>query len=218
MRQTGNYLFLLVFLFFSLVLVMSIRNIFLVKCLGLCLIFGLCLSAYLITRRHRDQLILIPLGLVALAVYVLMNTSGEPDFLKLLNKLLWMVFSGYLMLLIYRQLYNAKTINSQEIYGAISVYVLLGFFFAQIYEILMVIEPSAISFNPKNFGGGTLMSGDVIYFSFVTLATVGYGDITPATPSARAACVIESVIGIMYIATFIARFVSIHSSSSGKQE
>ena len=103
MRQTGNYLFLLVFLFISLVLMMSIHNIMLMKSVGLCLILGLCTSAYLITRRHRDQLILIPLGILALTVYLTMHTTGEPTALKFLDKLLWLGFSGYLILIVFRQ-------------------------------------------------------------------------------------------------------------------
>jgi hypothetical protein len=218
MRQTGNYLFLLVFLFISLVLMMSFHNIMLMKSLGLCLILGLCTSAYLITRRHRDQLILIPLGILALAVYLTMHATNEPTALKCLDKLLWLGFSGYLILIVFRQIFEAKSIKAQEIYGAISIYLLLGFMFTQIYEVILVIDPAAIAFDPKNFGGNVLQAGDVIYFSFITLATVGFGDVTPAIPVARAVCVIESIIGIMYVAIFIAKFVSIHSGRSGKQE
>jgi hypothetical protein len=207
MRQTGNYLFLLVFLFISLVLMMSFHNIMLMKSLGLCLILGLCTSAYLITRRHRDQLILIPLGILALAVYLTMHATNEPTALKCLDKLLWLGFSGYLILIVFRQIFEAKSIKAQEIYGAISIYLLLGFMFTQIYEVILVIDPAAIAFDPKNFGGNVLQAGDVIYFSFITLATVGFGDVTPAIPVARAVCVIESIIGIMYVAIFIAKFV-----------
>jgi hypothetical protein len=216
MRQTGNYLFLLVFLFISLVLMMSFHNIMLMKSLGLCLILGLCTSAYLITRRHRDQLILIPLGILALAVYVTMHATSEPTSLKFLDKLLWLSFSGYLILIVFRQIFEAKSIKAQEIYGAISIYLLLGFMFTQIYEVILVIDPAAIAFDPKKFGGNVLQSGDVIYFSFITLATVGFGDVTPAIPVTRAVCVIESIIGIMYVAIFIAKFVSIHSGRSDK--
>jgi len=184
-----------------------------VKAIGLCMIFGLCLSAYLVTRRHRDQLILIPFGLFAVAVSVTTDTSADPNFILLIiNRFLWIGFSAYLSLMIFRQIFYAASVNPQEIYGAISVYLLIGFIFAQIYEMLFIFDPLAISFNPMNFEGGVLQSGDLLYFSFVTLATVGYGDITPAIPFARATCVVESVFGIMYVAVFIARFVSIHSN------
>lgn len=216
MRQTGNYLFLLILLLISMILAMSIRNIIMVKSVGICLILGLCLAAYLITRRHRDQLILFPLGVVALAVHVLTHTTNGINFLDIVDRLLWIGFSGYLSLIVFRQIFDAKSINAQEIYGAISVYLILGFIFSQIFGIILILNPAAFAFDPKNFGDGVLQNGDMIYFSFVTLATVGYGDLTPAIPIARAACVIESVTGIMYVAIFIARFVSIHSNISAK--
>lgn len=216
MRQTGNYLFLLIFLFISMLLLVSIHNIMMMKLVGFCLISGLCLSAYLITRSHRDQLILMPLGILALGVYLTMHATDEPTPLKFLDKILWLGFAGYLILIVFRQIFEAKSIKAQEIYGAIAVYLLLGFIFTQIYEIILVLDPAAIAFDPKNFGGNILHVGDVIYFSFVTLATVGYGDVTPAVPVARAVCVIESITGIMYVAIFIAKFVSIHSVKSEK--
>lgn len=216
MHQTGNYLFMLVFLGISIVLAMILRNIIMVKLIGLSLLFGLCLSAYLITRRHRDQLILVPLGAAALSIYVILHTVHEPDYMKILDKLLWMVFCGYLVLIIFRQIFNAKSINAQEIYGVISAYLLMGVLFAQIFDVILIFEPAALYFDPKSFPVTVLHGGDVLYFSFVTLATVGYGDITPAIPLTRAVCVVESVVGIMYVAIFIARFVSIHSSKSAK--
>ncbi len=218
MRQTGNYLFLLVFLIIAIVMGMTLRNVVMVKILGLSLLFGLCLSAYLITRRRRDQLILLPLGAAALAVYVMLHTSHEPNMLKYLDKALWMGFSGYLILIVFRQIFNAKSIDAQEIYGVISAYLLIGILFSQIFDIVLIIDPAAISFDPKNIAGGVLHGGDVLYFSFVTLATVGYGDMTPGVPVTRAICVLESIVGIMYVAIFIARFVSIHSSRSHQQE
>jgi voltage-gated potassium channel Kch len=208
---------MLLFLVFSILMVISIHKLMLVKILGIGLLLGLCLSAYLITRRRRDQLILIPLGITALSVYVILHTTNEPIYVNILDKFLWMAFCGYLLIIIFRHIFNSKTINAQEIYGTISAYILIGFLFSQIFNLLLVIDPASLSYNPENFGGG-LQGGDVLYFSFVTLATVGYGDLTPATPVARAVCVIESITGIMYVAIFIARFVSIHSSRSKKIE
>jgi hypothetical protein len=65
-------------------------------------------------------------------------------------------------------------------------------------------------------GQSTRGAGAVLYYSFVTLGTVGYGDVTPASAVARAVSLIEAVIGIMYIATLISRFVSIQISSESR--
>lgn len=205
-----NYLVLLLFVFMALSLSLSVRDIILVKALGVGVILGFCVAAYLITRRRRDQLILIPLGLFALAVNVAMQTSTEPHFIMmLLARLLWIGFAAYLSIMVFRQIFAGNAFHSQEIYGAIAIYLLFGFIFAQFYHILLAVSPAAIAFDPTIFGPEGLQDGDILYFSFVTLATVGYGDIIPATPAARAISVIEAVVGIMYVATFIARFVSI---------
>ena len=90
--------------------------------------------------------------------------------------------------------------------GAISVYLLLGILFAQAYEILLLLDPSAIYFDPRS--GTAIGPAELLYFSFVTMATVGYGDAFPASPAARALCVVESVIGVLYIAVHVARFVT----------
>ena len=60
--------------------------------------------------------------------------------------------------------------------------------------------------------------GDLLYYSFVTLGTVGYGDVTPASPAARSLSLIEAVVGIMYVATMIARFVSIQTNNDSRSE
>ncbi len=58
----------------------------------------------------------------------------------------------------------------------------------------------------------------MLYYSFVTLATVGYGDVSPYTPAARALSVLESLVGIMYIAILIARFVSNYEKENRREE
>jgi len=56
------------------------------------------------------------------------------------------------------------------------------------------------------------MSGELFYFSFVTLTTLGYGDITPIHPLARSLATMEAIVGVTFLATFLARLVGLHSS------
>jgi ion channel len=119
----------------------------------------------------------------------------------------------YIGLMIFQDIMKAKRISSNEIYGAISVYLLIGIFFGMIYQIMLVFDPNAFHFNPTNFKNPTPTDGDFFYYSLITLSTVGYGDVSPVAPIARSVSMIEAILGVMYVATMIARFVASHKNS-----
>jgi len=141
-----------------------------------------------------------------------------------LNLVFWLLFTFYIGLIVFRGLMRSHRIRSNEIYGAISMYLLIGILFAEVYQLLLIWQPGALYFDPGRFAAPQVIGdklytrgpGDIIYYSFVTLGTVGYGDVTPSSPLARSLSLIEAVIGIMYVATMIARFVSIQISSESR--
>jgi len=99
-------------------------------------------------------------------------------------------------------------ITTRRIEGAISVYLLLGFTWAQAYELVWLWHPEA-------FVGavGGQDSSPWTYYSFVTLTTMGYGDIMPVHPLARALAVLEALTGQLYLAILLARLVSLEIQS-----
>ena len=92
-----------------------------------------------------------------------------------------------------------------RVFGAIVLYLLIGLIAAFAYSALYGINPGAFSKLPSGEGG----IRDWLYFSFVTLTTLGYGDITPIGPTARAIAMLEALVGQLYPAIIIARFVSL---------
>jgi hypothetical protein len=101
---------------------------------------------------------------------------------------------------------QARYISRDQIYAGISVYLMLGFAFGSIYYLMVVFEPASFSVNTKLEASG---NPDLMYFSFVTLATLGYGDITPVATISRALSQLEAVAGTLYMAVFMARLVSL---------
>ena len=95
-------------------------------------------------------------------------------------------------------------ITTRRIEGAIAVYLLLGFTWAQAYELVALWHPGA-------FAGAVEGTGfkPLTYYSFVTLTTMGYGDIMPVHPLARALAVLEALTGQLYLAILLARLVSL---------
>jgi hypothetical protein len=99
-------------------------------------------------------------------------------------------------------------VTTRRIQGAISVYLLLGFTWAEAYELVALWHPGAFA---MAFGGRT--SNQWTYYSFVTLTTMGYGDIMPVHPLARALAVLEALTGQLYLAILLARLVSLEIQS-----
>ncbi len=124
----------------------------------------------------------------------------------------FMAFNAY-ALLVY--ILNQQEPQPDTIYGGICVYLLLGYLWSDLYAITELFSPGSFSFSA---GELTLVSmkGELNYFSFVTLATLGYGEITPVSALARTLAILEAVIGQMFVAVFIARLVGFHFIASGK--
>jgi ion channel len=104
---------------------------------------------------------------------------------------------------------RAQVITRDQIYAGICVYIMLGFAFGALFYLINILDPSSFA-----AAGPANSSPDLMYFSFVTLATLGYGDIAPRTPAVRALAVLEALVGMIYIAVFMARLVSMRSTDS----
>jgi hypothetical protein len=94
-----------------------------------------------------------------------------------------------------------QDVDIQTIAGALCGYLLIGFLFTVLYGAANVLG-SQPAF------GGSVRSTDYSYFSFVTLTTLGYGDLAPVTDLARRLAIFEAVLGQVYLATMVARLVS----------
>jgi hypothetical protein len=115
-----------------------------------------------------------------------------------------------LALVVVSSVLRAGTVTRHQIEGAIAAFLLLGLAWASAYEHVALRDPSAF----RGLGAADAM--EWTYYSFVTLTTVGYGDITPVSPGARSLAITESVTGLMYVAILISRLValSLHSRES----
>ena len=101
----------------------------------------------------------------------------------------------------------------QAVLGAICVYLLIGLAWATIYAAVDLIEPESFSFNnhrtiTTSDGQTHTAFSQLVYFSFVTMSTLGYGDVSPRTALGETAAWMQSVVGQLYIAILIARLVT----------
>ncbi|OGE23846.1 MAG: hypothetical protein A2V51_03440 [Candidatus Dadabacteria bacterium RBG_19FT_COMBO_40_33] len=127
--------------------------------------------------------------------------------LATLDTLLLLVFLGMLAVIVLFQVFREGPITIQRISGAVVVYLLLGLMWALAYQLIELQQPGSFNFADAPAIGDTL-SARLVYFSFVTLTTLGYGDITAVSPVARTLAMLEAVIGQLFPAILIARLVS----------
>ena len=102
-------------------------------------------------------------------------------------------------------------VTLDKIYGAVCAYLLLGFAWTFTYSLIEELQPgsfaSSTSPMPHDLVGRVMQ---LRYFSFVTLATVGYGDIVPHTPAARTLALLEAILGQFYLVALVGRLVGLH--------
>ncbi len=107
---------------------------------------------------------------------------------------------------------STRITTTDRIYGAILVYIIIGFFFADVFRGLDLIEKNAFSFPSASVNDKeTLFMNDYLYLSFTTLTTMGYGDAVPRSPMAKRLCNIEACVGVIYMAVFIGRLIGVYA-------
>jgi len=158
----------------------------------------------------QESRLLFGVGIALAAIAVLLTISDfflqENQTLKLIALADIFVFFSISIALAVRHLFQTGPITLNRLLGGICIYILLGMCWSILYMYL-------IWWQPDSFAGAVLdtpdnpLFWDMIYFSFVTLTTLGYGDITPAEPVARALAYTEAVVGQLYIAILIGTLV-----------
>ena len=110
---------------------------------------------------------------------------------------------------------GAPVVDREHLYAGLSAYMLAGIFFGVFYWVLEQTWSGSFAI-PGEGARATFHSQLAIYYSFVTLTTLGYGDIVPRSEVARGLAIMEAVAGQLYLAVMIARLVSLYVSGEGK--
>jgi voltage-gated potassium channel len=177
-------------------------------------------GVYAVSRRRRAFWIGVGIAFATLASEGSLHASPTPALIAA-NFALSMLFFGFLALVILYSILAEARITLDTILGGICVYLLLGVLWSVAYSFLEYLEPGSfwVSGAPLSVGSAAdeFRLEELIYFSFVTLTTVGYGDILARTNPARALAAAEAVTGSLYVAVFIARLVGLHMVHERRQ-
>lgn len=161
-------------------------------------------------ERRLARLVLMPVALVTLAVYLGSQVVPVADPWVLGTSLVSLLL---FLVVVLGQTLRAGPITFHRIQGAVAAYLLLGVLWAYAYALLEHVRPGAFA-GPLNAADGPRA---FLYYSFVTLTTVGYGDVLPVHPVARSLAMLEAVTGPLYLAILVARLVSLAVASDAGQ-
>ena len=127
-----------------------------------------------------------------------------------------LVLIAFVVANLLRFVLRAPSVNTEVLCASISAYLMLGLMWTMAYWLVDQLTPGgAFSFN-TNAGRRSMSGFNAFYFSFITLSTVGYGDITPVSRIARWLAAMEAMTGLLYVAVLIARLVALYRSDEGK--
>jgi hypothetical protein len=116
-----------------------------------------------------------------------------------------MAFHLYVLVVVLRSVYREPKITADGVFAAMCGYILLGVAFGHIYCILEAVLPGSFRMDDSLTRSDEHLT--LTYFSFITLATVGYGDVLPVRPLARSFVMVEAIIGQFYIAVLVADLI-----------
>lgn len=165
-------------------------------------------SLHALFKGLLDSKALLTLGSLAFLCSVLsyLTTSQSVDVIYLL---LTAVFYMVVIFLLFRRIFYDSHVTSDLVTGAACIYLLLGITFGLLFTLVDYTLPH--SFNTSGQGALFDHMRHFFYYSFVTLATVGYGDILPTTPQSQFLSIAEAVISQLYLTIMVARLVGLHT-------
>ncbi len=164
-------------------------------------------------RHHRSLAVALLLPLLALYWLALYNII---ELSALGAHLLFCIYYGLLVYSFVQQIRSSKEVDSNVLYATFSLYLIIGMFWGSLYALLDLMIPGSYTGALLDTAQNRLH--DFNYFSFVTLTTLGYGDITPQNAGAASLCQMEAIVGQFYTAVVVAWFVGMHVSSRYEKE
>jgi hypothetical protein len=150
----------------------------------------------------------------AMLVSLLMATAGAVSRVRAPSALdinlfagAWLIMGVTLGWVVSREVFAPGRVTHHRVMGAVLLYLTIAITFAALFAFVGSLVPKA--FSGLSLEDSPALASNLIYYSFATLTTTGYGDVFPVHPIARSLCNLESIFGQLYPATLLARLVTL---------
>jgi Ion channel len=175
--------------------------------------FAIVVSVYA-ANVHRSLLIFaVVLAIPALFERIVLPKLSSHSFF-IFNILLTLIFDVMIVVIIFRHVVAEQRPTSETIFGALCVYLLVGFSFASVYALVAASQPNAFYLDPHTNLHTLPDRFDLIYYSFATMTSLGAAGITPVSSQARSFSILEAILGVLYLAVLIAGLIGAYRPRS----
>jgi hypothetical protein len=163
---------------------------------------GVYLSS--VSRQHMIATAVVAVLNVAIGIPWVLS-GGSVIWLALASYSLLIVFQGMIIVVLVEYIFVTERVSRDVIFSASTIYLILGNLFTGLYMIIHTLDPEAFVSTTLDT---PLPWQRMVYFSYSTLTTLGYGDITPVSPWAQSIASLEAMLGLLYIAIILGRMAS----------
>ena len=175
--------------------------------------FLLIISAVLVAARHWIAIVSILISSLTTLVANVERVDDPSPLTICLGSASTIVFMATLIWVVWGAVFAPGRITLHRIQGAVVLYLCIALSFAALYEILLALNPAAIS-GATTHGDYLVLGRNLVYYSLATITSTGYGDIVPILPMARSLSNLEAVIGQLFPATLLARIVTLEMQAN----
>jgi hypothetical protein len=182
------------------------------------LMVALILTAALVetVRSRRSAIWALMLGLPAILLRLVAVITADSPVMNTTTLAVTILFLAFLVWNLLHDLGMEDRPTSERIFGALCAYIFIGLLFALIYTHMEYRQPGSFTISSQVLAEEGSAESSLVptftYYSFVTLTTLGYGDITPVAAPARTLSWLEALLGQLYLAVMVAGFVAVHIS------
>jgi hypothetical protein len=207
----SRFLFLLVFLLLLIALqpldeVMGELGILLDL-----IVTAILMSSILAISQKKNHMIAGILLAVPMFVFLWAHKFYKATWLSASSSICGIAFFGFIIVVILKFIFSRDEIKGDLIAGAAVVYLLLAIIWTHAYRLIELMHPGSFSFAQSQTMD---YAAPFLYYSFVTITTLGYGDIFPVTTAAKSCAILEAIIGQLFLVIMVAWLVGVHISQS----
>jgi hypothetical protein len=216
MKRKGTFFYLLLSLLFILLAYPTFEKaLWAGKLLAIFFTFGLVAGVYAVSGEHKIRF-RISLFLAIPTILLLWTDQFTPQdrswsfYLDIVAEAFMVIFTAYTAVCILLHLMRAKRVTADILTGAACTYLLFGISWGILYSMIEVVMPGSFIISDHLMPLSSENWSIFNYYSFVTLTTLGYGDITPVTSRAQSFAILEAVTGILFTALLVSRLVGMY--------